>query len=420
MTAKIIKVSRNTDHAPKSAVATQSVAFSHYNNISAQLPLDPNTNKLVAGDISAQTKQCLSNLKAIVANIDHSMDDVVKVNIFLQNIADLEAVDKVYQTFFSNYLPTRSAIAVAALPLDGALIQIDAVISNGEGTPPQEPSALIKLDRNTTSAPQSSVSTQSVAFSHYNNLSAQLPIDAKTGQLIAGDVSAQAEQCLKNIHAILTNIEVPFDDIVKINIVLTKASDIDAVNQVYRTFFPDSAIARTLNYLPARTITIASALPMGALVQIDAVVAHGDGTPPQAVEDRHNIVIRAHNTDKAAQCSLSTQSVAFSHYNHISAQLPLDAKAAQLVTGDTQAQAKQCLSQLKAIIESIDHEMDDIVKLNIQLQNITDLAAINEICPSFFSHELPAITTFAVAEIALGAQVQMDAVVANAEGTPPG
>ncbi|ASP46809.1 RidA family protein [Cognaticolwellia beringensis] len=419
MSSKIIKASRNTDKAPKNSIATQSVAFSHYNNISAQLPIDPKTNKLVIGDISEQTKQCLNNLKAIVESINHEMDDVVKVNIFLQNIADLDSVNKVYSTFFSSYLPTRSTVAVAALPLDGALVQIDAVISNGEGTAPQAPCELVKIAKNTKNAPHCSQSTHTVAFSHYNNISAQLPIDAKTGKLVAVDVKTQAEQCLSNIKAILTSIDVPFDDIVKINLMLTSAADIDAVNQVYSTFFPDSAIARTLGYVPARTTTIVSALPLGALVQIDAVVSHGDGTPPQAVEDRHGIVIKANNTNKAPKCALSTQTVAFSHYNHISGQLPLDAKTGILVAGNATAQAMQCLNNIKAIVESIGHEMDDIVKVNIQLKNIADIDAVNDIYPNFFKNELPARTTFGVAEIPMGALLQIDAVVSNAEGTPP-
>jgi enamine deaminase RidA (YjgF/YER057c/UK114 family) len=91
----------------------------------------------------------------------------------------------------------------------------------------------------------------------------------------------------------MEGIDVPFDDIVKINIHLKNLSDLDAVNEVYTTFFPDSSIARTVGYFPARSVVKAEGLPMDALVQIDATVSHGDGTPPQAVEDRHGIVIKA-------------------------------------------------------------------------------------------------------------------------------
>ena len=419
MSGNIIKLSRNAESAPHSSVSTQTVAFSHYNNISAQLPVDPKTGALVTGDIKEQTKQCLANIKAIVESIDHVMDDVVKVNIFLKDISDIDAVDAVYSTFFQDYLPTRTTVAVAALPVDGALIQIDAVISNGEGTPSQAPCDLIKVANNSENAPKSPVSTHTVAFSHYNNISAQLPVDPKTGELVMGGVKEQTEQCLKNIKAILESIDVPFDDIVKINIFLKNLSDIDAVNEVYTTFFPDSAIARTVAYVPARTTVVASALPMDALVQIDAVVSHGDGTPPQAVEDRHGIVIRANNTENAPKSPLSTQTVAFSHYNHISAQLPVDPKTGNLVAGNAAEQTKQCLANIKAIVESVDHVMDDIVKVNIQLKNISDIAAVNDVYITFFNRDLPARTTVGVSAIPMDALVQIDAVVSNGEGTPP-
>jgi reactive intermediate/imine deaminase len=462
MSGSIIKLSRNTENAPKSSVSTQSVAFSHYNNISAQLPVDPKTGEIVAGDVKEQAKQCLANIKAIVESIDHVMDDVVKINIFLKNISDIYAVDEVYATFFQSYFPTRTTVAVAALPISHALVQIDAVISNGEGTPSPSPSSIQKacdlippfsmrnhqsqtfmrdqtrvrvesnpvaavprseqpgkIVRNTENAPKSSVSTQNVAFSHYSNISAQLPIDPKSGQMVAGGVKEQARQCLKNIKAILESIDVPFDDIVKINIFLRNLSDIQAVDEVYTTFFPDAGIARTSAYVPARTTVVASALPMDALVQIDVVVSHGDGTPPQAVEDRHGLIIRANNTEDAPKNSIHTQTVAFSHYNHITAQLPINPKSGQIVAGGVKEQAGQCLRNIKAIVESVDHVMDDLVKINIQLKNIEDIDAVNTIYTTFFNGDLPARTIVGVSAISMDALVQIDAVVSNGEGTPP-
>ena len=419
MSGVIIKNSRNTENAPKSAVSTQSVAFSHYNNISAQLPVDAKSGKIVAGGIKEQAAQCLTNIKAIVESIDHTMTNVVRINVFLKNIMDVDAVNEVYATFFPSYLPTNTTLAVAALPLEGALVQMDAVISNGEGTQPQEPCDLVKLVRNTANAPQSSVSTQTVAFSHYNHISAQLPIDPKTGNIVVGGVKEQAAQCLKNIKGIMEGIDVPFDDIVKVNIHVQNLSDVEAVNEAYTTFFPDSSIARTVGYVPARSVVVAEDLPMHALVQIDATVSHGDGTPPQAVEDRHGIVIKANNTDNAPKTSLSTQTVAFSHYNNISAQLPVDAKTGVLVAGGAKEQAAQCLNNIKAIVESIGHNMDDTVKINIQVRNIADMDAVNEVYTTFFKGDLPARTVIGVSDMPMAALVQMDAILSNAEGTPP-
>lgn len=412
---------RNTENAPKNiGPYSQTVAYSHYNNLSAQLPIDPKSGKLVAGGVKEQAEQCFKNIKAIVESIDHVMTDVVKITVYVKNIKDIDVVDEVYKTFFPTYVPTQTKVAVADLPMD-ALVQIDALVSNGEGTIPNAPQSgdLIKLTNNTNNAPTSSLSTQTVSFSHYNNLSAQLPIDPKTGRFVSGGVKEQVGQCLKNIKAILESIDVPFDDIVKVNIFLKDLSDIESVNEVYTTFFPDSAIARAVAYVPARTIVAASALPMDALVQIEAVVSHGDGTPPQLVEDRHGLIIEANNTEKAPINSLSTQTVAFSHYNHISAQLPLDAKTGEIVAGDVKAQAEQCLKHIKTIVESVDHVIEDIVKINIFLKNIADIDAVNEVYTTFFPNGVPARTVVGVSDIPNNALVQIDAVVSNAEGTPP-
>ncbi len=93
------------------------------------------------------------------------MDDVVRITIFLKNISDIDAVDEVYTTFFPSYVPTRTTVAVAALPMD-ALVQIEALVSHGEGTIPDAPQAgdLIKVARNTKNAPKSSLFYTNCSF----------------------------------------------------------------------------------------------------------------------------------------------------------------------------------------------------------------------------------------------------------------
>lgn len=420
MTDFNVVVSTNTEHAPTQSNAAQTVAFSHYNNLSGQLPIDPTTGQLVAGDVKAQAEQSFNNVKAIVESIGHVMEDIVKVTVYLKDLSDLDAVDEVYATFFPNGVPARTTVEVAALPM-GALLQIDAIVTHGEGTIPNAPQAgdLVQVKANTADAPESTLSTQSVAFSHYNNLSAQLPIDAATGNMVEGGIKEQTAQVLKNMKAILESIDVPFDDIVKVNIFLKNLSDVEAVNEVYTTFFPDSAIARAVAYVPARTVVEVSGLPMNALVQMNAVVSHGDGTPPQEVEDRHGIVIEANNTDQAPVSSLSTQTVAFSHYNHLSAQLPIEVATGKMVEGGVKEQTVQCLTHIKAIVESIEHSIEDVVKVNLFVKDLADLEAVNEAYAEFFPTGTPARTVVGTSTLPLGALIQIDAIVGNAEGTPP-
>lgn len=413
-------LARNTELAPQNPFSSQTVAFSHYNNLSAQLPIDPKSGQLVAGGVKEQAEQCFKNIQAIVESIDHGMTDVVRITVFVKNIMDTDRVDEVYKSFFSGYLPTRTVVAVAALPMN-ALVQVEALLSNGVGSIPNAPQAgdLIKLTNNTAKAPTDALSTQTVAFSHYNNLSAQLPIDPASGQLVVGGVKEQTAQCLKNIKAILESIDVPFDDIVKINLFLTDITDIEAVNEVYRRFFPDSAIARAVAYMPARTVIEVTALPMHALVQIEAVVSHGDGTPPQTVEDRHGIIVEANNTADAPLYPLSSQTVAFSHYNNLSAQLPIDPRTGKLVADDVKQQAKQCLQNIKTIVESVGHVMADVVKVNVFLKNMADIEAVNAVYSSFFPDGTPARRVVGVSALPKDALIQIDAIVSNAEGTPP-
>lgn len=412
-------LARNTELAPKT-LGSHTVAFSHYNNFSAQLPLDPKTGQLVEGGIREQAQQCFENLKAVIESIDHVLSDVVRLSIFVKDIQDVDAINLVQKEYFPTYAPSRTVVAVDDLPMQ-AKVQMDAIISNGEGTIPNAPQAgdLIKLTNNTYNAPVSALSTQTVAFSHYNNVTAQLPIDPKTGRLAIGGVKEQAIQCLKNIKAVLESIDVPLDDVVKMTVYVTDLADLDVVNEVYKTFLPDSGIARAVNYLPARTVVPVAALEMGALVQMEATVSHGDGTPPQAIEDRHGLIIEHSNTEKAPKCEYSSQTVAFSHYNHISAQLPLAVSTGDLVAGGVKEQAQQCFDHIQAIIESVDRVMADVVKINVYMTDLADMASVEEVFSTVFAASKPALRFVGVSELPKGAMVQIDATVGNAEGTPP-
>lgn len=412
-------LARNVDGAPVSDICSQTVAFSHYNHFSTQLPVDA-SGQLVAGGIKEQAQQCFTNLKTIIEGIDRKLEDTVRVSIFLKDINDIDAVNEVYRTFYKDYLPTRTVVAVDALPLDGALIQVDAVLSHGLGTIPNEPQAddLIILARNTEDAPQCPNSTQTCAFSHYNNISTQLPIDPKTGKLVSGGIKEQLAQCLRNVKSIVESIDVPIDDTVKITIFTKDISDVEGLNETYRTYFPDSGIARAVGYFPARSIVLVNDLPFGADIAVEAVVSHGDGTPPQEVEARHGLIVEANNTDKVHRCPNTTQTVAFSHYNNISGQLPVDASG-NIVAGGAAEQTEQCLSNIKTIVESVDHKLEDIVKVNIYLADMSALADVDAAYKKFFPDGTPARRVVGVKKNLKDAIVLIDAVVSNAEGTPP-
>ncbi|MBX0334623.1 Rid family detoxifying hydrolase [Pontibacter sp. HSC-14F20] len=94
--------------------------------LSGQTPIDSTTGKLVQGDIAAQTEQCFQNLFQVLAAAGLSPDDVVKINVFLTDMANFESMNKVYATKFTTPYPARTTIGVASLPL-GAQVEIEMI-----------------------------------------------------------------------------------------------------------------------------------------------------------------------------------------------------------------------------------------------------------------------------------------------------
>ena len=93
---------------------------------SGQLGLDPTTGDLVEGGVEAQAERALRNLEAVLDAAGAAMDDVVKITIFLADIADFPAVNAVYARHMPDPAPARSTFAVGALP-KGGLIEIEAI-----------------------------------------------------------------------------------------------------------------------------------------------------------------------------------------------------------------------------------------------------------------------------------------------------
>ena len=94
--------------------------------VSGQIPLDPETGKMVDGDIAAQTHRVFQNLKAILEAAGTSLDRVVRVGVFLADMNDFAAMNEVYGTYFTAPAPARATIQAARLPKD-ARVEIDVI-----------------------------------------------------------------------------------------------------------------------------------------------------------------------------------------------------------------------------------------------------------------------------------------------------
>ena len=122
-----MKKAISTDKAPKAigpysqAIETDGMVF-----VSGQIPLDPATGKLIAGDIEAQAARVLDNVAAILDAAGSDLAGVVKTTVYLVDLADFARVNAVYGGYFAETPPARATVQVSALPL-GARVEIDAI-----------------------------------------------------------------------------------------------------------------------------------------------------------------------------------------------------------------------------------------------------------------------------------------------------
>ena len=124
MNKQIIK----TSHAPD-AVGPYSQAVRHGDIVflSGQIPLDPETMEMVSGGIEAQVHRVFRNLAAVCEAAGGSLDDLIKVNVYLTDLGNFATVNEVMKGYFNEPYPARAAVGVVALPL-GAEVEMEAVL----------------------------------------------------------------------------------------------------------------------------------------------------------------------------------------------------------------------------------------------------------------------------------------------------
>ena len=118
----------STDKAPK-AIGTYSQAIKVGNTVyfSGQIPLKPDTMELVTGDMRAQIRQVFENLKAVAEAAGGTLADLVKLNVYLTDLAHFPLVNEVMANCIPEPYPARAAVGVAALP-KGAQVEMDAIM----------------------------------------------------------------------------------------------------------------------------------------------------------------------------------------------------------------------------------------------------------------------------------------------------
>lgn len=117
----------HTDDAPKAiGPYSQAIHIERFLFTSGQIPLDPVTMDIVGSEIETQTKQALSNLKAILEKGGSSVERVIKTTVFLKDMSDFAKMNAIYEKFFGDHRPARSCVEVARLPKD-VLFEIECI-----------------------------------------------------------------------------------------------------------------------------------------------------------------------------------------------------------------------------------------------------------------------------------------------------
>ncbi len=131
MSGNITRQVISTDKAPQ-AIGTYSQAIRTGSTVylSGQIPLVPETMEIISDDISDQIHQVFKNLTAVATAAGGSLDDVVKLNVFLTDLSHFPTVNEVMAGYFNEPYPARAAIGVAALPKD-ASVEMDAILELG-------------------------------------------------------------------------------------------------------------------------------------------------------------------------------------------------------------------------------------------------------------------------------------------------
>ena len=117
----------NTNLAPKAiGPYSQAVLKDGWLFVSGQIPINPETNELVAGDIARQTEQVLNNLKGVIEAAGGQLSDVIKTTVYLKDMNEFGGLNEVYGRYFSGNPPARATIEAARLPKD-VKVEIDAI-----------------------------------------------------------------------------------------------------------------------------------------------------------------------------------------------------------------------------------------------------------------------------------------------------
>ena len=349
--------------------------------LSGALPTGPD-GKVVPGDIRAQTRQALENLKAVLKANGARLERVASVSVYLKRAADFAPMNEVYATYWPSDPPARTTV-IANLVVPDALVEISmiALVDAAERTV-VHPAGWVKPP-----SPYSyAIRSGDVLF-----LSGLVPRNGADNSPIKGDITAQANAVLKNAGEILKAANLNYAEVVSARVFLTDAGAFEALNGVWRTHFPKDP--------PARATVRAGLTSPDYLVEIALTAAAG--------KDRQVVTTpNADLTPGKPNPNLSS-AVRVGNRLFLSGMLgSIDANA-----GDVRAQTRETLARISRTLQAAGFEWRHVVDSTVYLTDAGRASEMNEAYRGALGKDFPARATI---EAALMSRAALVEIMANA------
>lgn len=335
---------------------------------------------LAKGDIKAQTKQTLDNIGATLKAGGSSIANATSVLIYLSNAADFAAMNEVYATYWPKDPPARATVVVPQ-PLANAdgLIEISMIaVPNGSERVVVHPSDWIK-----------SPSPYSYGIKSGNTLflAGLVSRNGKDNTNVKGDVTAQTKTVLDNGAAILKEAGMSFADVVSARVFLTDDTTFQAMNTVYRTYFPSMP--------PARATVKAGLTSPDYFVEISMV----------AVKDAGRKAITTPNADGSA----GTPNANLSSAIQVGNRLYVAGITGNTATnkGDVKAQTQEVLARAGRTLKAAGFDWSNVVDGMVYLPDMSKFQDMNAAYREVFTKDFPARATVGTGLMGADAAVEI-------------
>jgi len=310
-----------------------------------------------------QVRQALDNIKAIVEPHGLSMAHVVYVQVYLENMAQYDEMDRAFGEYFGQNLPARAVLGVARVP--DSPIQINAIaVHDLTGLRAIHPS---KFHWHESSAP--GVLTHDRLF-----ISSMPGSDPETGK-IPDDPAAQVDAALDRMHLVLQAAGLDYANVVFVNPYLTAEVPHRVMNEHYAQRFE-------FGNTPARATIEVSSLPGGAHIEYTATAVR-DLSQRKAIRPKN-----MPPSPTASPCVFAGETLYCSAKDGF-----IPGPHGGVYATTTTHQLRQTMRNLLDNLEEADLKFEDVVSTNVYLDNLSDIAAFDEVYGQYFGPSMPARTT---------------------------